>query len=114
MTRPGKERGNWWSRAGLALLSAAADWRRGAGGPVLMMGVPDEGMACCHLALPNTECNYSGSKANFTCPSGFHRQYWLCCEGTRQAGCGECTTSTSTCWSGSFNCSIWWWSGASC
>jgi hypothetical protein len=70
---------------------------------------------CCSLYYPNgPECNYSGDKSNYTCPSGYHRQWWPCCEGTRQAGCGECTTNTDTCWSGQFNCSIWWWTGESC
>jgi hypothetical protein len=79
------------------------------------MGTPDEVDACCQLWFPNgPECNYSGEKANYTCPPGFHKQYWVCCEGTRQAGCGECTTSDSTCWGGEFNCSIWWWTGQSC
>lgn len=69
---------------------------------------------CCHLALPNTECSYSGSKANYTCPPGYYRQWWFCCEGTQQIGCGECTGDSSTCWSGPFVCSIWWWTGQSC
>jgi hypothetical protein len=71
--------------------------------------------ACCNLEFPNgPECSYSGDKSNYSCPDGYNRQWWFCCEGTRQAGCGECTTSTSTCWSGTFNCSIWWYTGQTC
>lgn len=64
---------------------------------------------CCQLALPNTECAYTGSKDNYRCPAGYYRQWWYCTEGTRRRGCGECTTSNSNCWTGQFVCSIWWW-----
>lgn len=78
------------------------------------MGVPPP-PDCCNLYFPNgPECNYSGNKSSYTCPQGYTRQWWPCCEGTRMAGCGECTTSTTTCWQGTFNCSIWWWTGESC
>ena len=119
---------DWLSRAGIGLLSFFANSTGGgsssrSGGttakrqdqyanqpPPKAEPIP----ACCHLALPNTECSYSGAKSNYTCPTGYYRQWWFCCEGTRQVGCGECTKSTSTCWSGPFVCSIWWWSGQSC
>jgi hypothetical protein len=80
---------------------------RGGGGPI-------EDDKCCFLARRDNECHWVGDKASFKCPPGYHRQWWHCCEGTRLIGCGECTTSTSTCWSGSFECSIWWWTNQAC
>src|SRR3712207_6464553 len=80
----------------------------GGGGPI----ADDK---CCYLARRDNECRYFfGDKANFRCPDGYHRQWWHCCEGTRLLGCGECTTSTATCWSGSFACSIWWQTDQPC
>jgi len=64
---------------------------------------------CCHLALPNTPCPSVGPPQNYYCPQGYYRQWWYCTQGTRQVACAECTKSTSTCWSGPFVCSIWWW-----
>lgn len=69
---------------------------------------------CCHLALPDKECPYSGDRSNYYCREGWYRQWWFCCEGTQQVGCGECTRSTSNCWSGPFDCSIWWWTRQRC
>jgi hypothetical protein len=69
---------------------------------------------CCHLARLDRECQWVGSKSSFTCPPGYYRQWWYCCEGTQQLACGECTTNQSTCWSGSFECSIWWQTSLSC
>ena len=69
---------------------------------------------CCQLALPDTECSYSDTKDQFTCPEGYHKQYWTCCEGTRLLGCGECTTDPGTCWDGEYICSTWWITGQSC
>ncbi|WP_279579529.1 hypothetical protein [Fodinicola feengrottensis] len=65
-----------------------------------------QGSPCCHLARCN-KC--AGSCWNWGCPGGYTRQqYWGCVAGSRPIWCGECTTSTSTCWSGTFYCSIWW------
>ena len=74
--------------------------------------IPDD--KCCFLARKDNECKWVGSKSSFTCPQGFYRQWWYCCEGTHQLACAECTTSQSNCWSGSFDCSIWWDTGQSC
>ena len=107
---------NWLSRVGMKLMAAAA----GSDGATAGFSkkkrgdrATDSGMACCVLALPDRECNYKKNKADYTCPEGFNRQWWFCCDGTRQAGCGECTPS-NTCWQGPFECSIWWWTGESC
>jgi hypothetical protein len=74
--------------------------------------IPDD--KCCHLARTDRECNWVGSKSQFTCPEGNYRQWWYCCEGTQQIACGECTVSQSTCWTGPWACSIWWYTGQSC
>jgi hypothetical protein len=64
---------------------------------------------CCFLAT-RTECPYSGQKSNYTCPSGYAKQHWVCTEGSRMVGCGECVKNPSTnCWTGPFHCSIWWY-----
>jgi hypothetical protein len=69
---------------------------------------------CCHLARLDKECKWLGSKANFSCPAGWYRTWWYCCEGTQQIGCGECTPQAETCWTGPWECSIWWYTGATC
>lgn len=69
---------------------------------------------CCHLARPDNQCAWRVSKSLFTCPEGYHRQWWYCCEGTQQIACGECTKSADTCWVGPWECSIWWYTGQSC
>lgn len=72
-------------------------------------------MACCSLAFPNGPfCQYTGHPRDYVCPPGWYRQWWYCCQGSRMAGCGECTRSQNTCWQGPFNCSIWWWEGRRC
>lgn len=72
-------------------------------------------MACCSLAFPNGPfCEYTGRRQDYTCPEGWYRQWWHCCEGSRLAGCGECTRSQTTCWQGPFLCSMWWWTDQSC
>jgi hypothetical protein len=70
---------------------------------------------CCTLYYQDRACDYpSGQPQNYICPPGYHRQWWHCCEGTHLVGCGECTTDTSTCWEGSFACSIWWNTSTAC
>lgn len=99
-----------WLRRLIEMIRVLTDrvfGRSGGGGTI-----PDD--KCCHLARPDRECQWVGSKSHYTCPQGYYRQWWYCCEGTQQVACGECTTSPSTCWSGPFECSIWWYTGQSC
>jgi hypothetical protein len=118
----------WLSQLGTALLSSFAKVADRIGGsspdrqqagdqsiasvPPPVQPVP----ACCNLAFPNGPfCHHPpNNKPAYTCPTGFYRQWWYCCEGTRQAACAECTTSTTTCWQGTFKCSIWWYTGHRC
>jgi hypothetical protein len=58
---------------------------------------------CCGLAT-NTHCSGCPS-GSFSCPSGYHRKYWFCCQNGGLYGCGECTKSTTSCFSGPFKCS---------
>jgi hypothetical protein len=83
--------------------AALATAEREGGDPKVM--IP----GCCHLALPNTPCPYVGHPSNYTCPSGYYRQWWYCTEGSQRRACAECTKSSTTCWQGPFICSIWWW-----
>jgi hypothetical protein len=97
---------DWWRR----LLEWIREWfasHSGGGGTI----ADDK---CCGLARLDHECQWIGSKSKYTCPSGYYRQWWYCCEGTQQIACGECTPSPSTCWSGPWECSIWWYTGATC
>ena len=91
--------------AGGAGAGGAAPAAYGAPTPAPREPVP----GCCHLALPNTPCPSVGPPQNYYCPQGYYRQWWYCTQGTRQVACAECTKSSSTCWSGPFVCSIWWW-----
>jgi hypothetical protein len=93
---------SWWTWLVTLLFP-----RTGGGGTI-----PDD--HCCSLARTDNECQWAGSKADYTCPQGFHRTWWYCCEGTQQIGCGECSGDAYTCWSGPWECSIWWWTGQSC
>jgi hypothetical protein len=95
----------WWKR----ILEWILDWLRNRGGGGT---IPDD--KCCVLARPDNECYWIGSKSNFSCPSGYYRQWWYCCEGSQQIACAECTTNPNTCWSGTFACSIWWYTGQTC
>lgn len=63
---------------------------------------------CCSLATC-TPCNYNVSHDRFYCPAGYNRFTWSCMEGSQLAWCGECTTSTTSCYQGTFNCSCWFW-----
>ena len=62
-------------------------------------------------ALPY--CEYTERRRDYVCPEGWYRQWWHCCEGSRLAGCGECTENARTCWQGDFLCSMWWWADGS-
>ena len=96
---------NWIQR----LIRRILEWIRansGGGGTI-----PDD--KCCYLARKDKECNWIGNKSLYSCPQGYNRQWWYCCEGSQQIGCGECTPQ-NTCWSGPWECSIWWYTGQSC
>jgi hypothetical protein len=73
--------------------------------------IPDD--KCCNLARLDRECKYTGDKSNFTCPDGFYKTFWPCCEGTQLIGCGECASGPS-CLDPPWDCSIWWWMDGSC
>lgn len=113
---------DWLSRMGIGLLSFfsnSADEAAGASSTKPKDAYADQPVEqpipdCCSLARPDKECHYVGSKTNYTCPDGFYRQFWVCLEGTQLVGCGECTQSTTTCWDGDFDCSIWFWVEGSC
>lgn len=65
---------------------------------------------CCDLA---TSIPCAGSGPNFTCPAGYTKHVWYCCEFGRIAGCGECTQGPD-CWTGPFACSEDWTSQIPC
>jgi hypothetical protein len=58
--------------------------------------------ACCGLARDN-KCS-GCSTGNFSCPSGYSKRYWYCCQGGQLYGCGECAKG-SNCYTGPFACS---------
>lgn len=113
MIRLWKRLANWWRDLLHRIrkwIQWLLDWlaRNSGGGG----SISDD--KCCHLARLDRECNWFGSKQNFTCPEGYHRHWWYCCEGSQQIACGECTQSTSSCWQGPWECSIWWYTGQAC
>ena len=117
----------WLSRMGINLLSFFSDvndsaYTGSSGGGEANTYVADEPSGgggvivddkCCFLARPDNECRYQGDKSNYTCPDGFQKTWWFCCEGTQQIGCGECS-SGPTCWQGPWECSIFWYTGQTC
>lgn len=58
--------------------------------------------ACCALAS-NTHCS-GCSTGSFSCPSGYNKKYWFCCQSGQLYGCGECTHGSS-CYIGPWVCS---------
>jgi len=65
--------------------------------PALIVG-------CCGLAT-STPCGGSWANAGFTCPSGYSKEFWSCCQsGQTQYYCYECkhreSDNTSSCFSG--------------
>lgn len=97
---------DWWLR----LIRIILDWiaRNSGGGGT----IGDD--RCCLLARKDKECDWVGTKANYTCPEGSHRQWWYCCDGTQQIACAECTENETTCWVGPYHCSIFWYTGKTC
>ncbi len=65
-----------------------------------------QGSPCCSLARCNL-CDYQVSHDRYTCPSGYYRVLWTCTSAGITWGCGECSTSSSSCYSGSYACSIY-------
>ena len=71
-------------------------------------------VGCCGLAT-STPCGGSWDNGNFTCPSGYSKEYWGCCvSGDVQYICWECkhreSDNTSSCFSGDLEdyiCSNW-------
>lgn len=62
---------------------------------------------CCCLATPPGGC--PGSGPTHTCPDGYQKRQWTCCDfsGSNLRRCSECTTG-ATCFEGSFVCSETW------
>ncbi len=60
-------------------------------------------VGCCCLACEPGGC--PGSGANHTCPSGFNKKRWTCCDGSAGTrACSECTTADN-CYQSHFACS---------
>src|SRR5262245_62286736 len=81
---------------------------------------PEELDRCCLLVYKDRECSYTKSKSEYTCPEGYTKFCWMCCEGSTKIGCGECikqADSPTSCWDASkdnTSCSIWWICAADC
>lgn len=110
------------SRLGIGLLSFFSNLTDAGGGgsysdpysqPPKDEDIPIPDDKCCNLARPDRECKFTGDKSNFTCPEGFQKTFWPCCEGTRIIGCGECASGPS-CFDAPWDCSIWWWTDSPC
>jgi hypothetical protein len=65
---------------------------------------PAVNAGCCGLAT-NTPCGGHWDKGNFTCPSGYSKEFWTCCQGGNAVFvCYECkhkeSDNTNACYSG--------------
>lgn len=69
---------------------------------------------CCTLACPPNQC--SGSGSNHTCPAGYNKKSWTCCDpgGERHRVCSECTTGSTCREFAHFHCSESWTENPPC
>lgn len=65
-------------------------------------------VGCCALACPSSHyC--SGTGSSYTCPSGYNKKQWSCCDSDgRVRFCGECTTGGNCTELATFICSETW------
>jgi hypothetical protein len=100
-------------RRGLGLLAGASALISGLASACGFIQLVEEctlgGPSCCHLATCR-ECAWEGTKDQYTCRDGWHQTYWTCIDENGASWvCGECAWETSTnCFEGPFNCSIWY------
>jgi hypothetical protein len=64
---------------------------------------------CCSLATC-IQCDYEGTKDQYTCEEGYFPTYWSCIDSNGASWvCGECSWAQSaSCFQGPFRCSIWY------
>jgi hypothetical protein len=94
----------------LTLASAALFAGVAARGPASASG---SNYACCTLARPDQWCGSTTGNPPFWCNHGGFKRVWYCCDVTQLWGCGECISSTGTCFSGPvFYCSYAWNAGS--
>lgn len=99
-------------RRGLGLLAGASALISGlasACGIIKLVPCTLNPPSCCHLATC-IECDWEGSKDQYTCLEGWHQTYWTCIDENGSSWvCGECAWMSSTnCFEGPFRCSIWY------
>jgi len=98
-------------RAAAALILGAGALGRSAA-PAVAQTNPD---GCCILAFPPPNNQCAGSGGAYTCPSGWYKRIWYCCQnGSKLRGCGECTRNIDTCFQGPFLCSKTWITTINC
>jgi hypothetical protein len=71
---------------------------------------------CCNLARLDRWCgSCSTCDPPFWCNYGGFKRVWYCCQGATLYGCGECISSTGSCYSGpDWYCSYGWFEGHLC
>jgi len=100
-------------RRGIGLLAGASALISGLASACGLLIPPGEcelpAPSCCHLATCR-ECDWEGSKDQYTCAEGWHQTYWTCIDENGASWvCGECAWASSTnCFQGPFRCSIWY------
>lgn len=93
----------------------ASDRRRGRS------FTPAVNAGCCGLAT-NNPCGGHWVNGNFSCPSGYSKELWTCCQGGNVVfACYECkhreSDNTSSCFSGDLEdyiCSNYTWQFVTC
>jgi hypothetical protein len=104
----------WLSRAGIGVVAATATVIARAPGRAGANPVPPchpdlVQRGCCCLFYEPGGCPGAGS--SHTCPSGFTKKTWTCCQSIVLYHCSECVGGAS-CKEGPFACSEVWTSGS--
>jgi hypothetical protein len=101
----------------VSLISAALFAGLAAKGERDAQAHPGQGnFRCCSLARPDQWCAPASGTTVFSCDHGGFKRIWYCCTSDGIfVGCGECQSSTGTCFGGPlYYCSYGWVERTAC